>query len=245
MGSRLELDRLLKKQTLKPGDIDLQGLFSYAENIARIENVVAVVSDLKENTSWIYPGRFGSVLGLENYDREDSIWENHILDLMTEAGREEKYLAELRFFHFLRHMPRSVRPDFYLASKLRMKNVNGEFIDILHRMYYIYAAGSDSVCHALCLYGSLTFDFAGKSLVVNSITGASEELASTKDILILSKRQRQVLKMINNGRTSTEIARLLSISRNTVSRHRQEILSKLQVRNSVEACKVAVAMGII
>jgi len=32
---------------------------------------------------------------------------------------------------------------------------------------------------------------------------------------------------------------MLSISVNTVSRHRQEILGKLQVKNSIEACRIA------
>ena len=32
---------------------------------------------------------------------------------------------------------------------------------------------------------------------------------------------------------------MLSISIHTVSRHRQEILGKLQVKNSIEACRLA------
>ena len=32
---------------------------------------------------------------------------------------------------------------------------------------------------------------------------------------------------------------MLAISPNTVSRHRQEILGKLQVKNSIEACRIA------
>ncbi len=40
-------------------------------------------------------------------------------------------------------------------------------------------------------------------------------------------------------------AEQLSISKNTVSRHRQDILAKLQVRNYVEACRVAKALAII
>lgn len=38
---------------------------------------------------------------------------------------------------------------------------------------------------------------------------------------------------------SKDIARILSISINTVNRHRQNILEKLQVSNSIEACRVA------
>ena len=36
-----------------------------------------------------------------------------------------------------------------------------------------------------------------------------------------------------------------NISVNTVSRHRQEILAKLQVKNSIEACRVAQDLGLI
>ena len=85
----------------------------------------------------------------------------------------------------------------------------------------------------------------GKSRVVNSLSGVTEELSTRKDISILSKREQQVLKLIAAGKTSSGIAEILSISKNTVSRHRQEILAKLQVKNSVEACKIAKMMQLI
>lgn len=240
-----KLDKLLRSQTLKTNSPAIEYLSVYAECIAKIENVVSVVSDLKNGTSRIYSGRFGDILGIKNYNKENSIWEKTILCLMAEEEREEKYLAELRFFNYLRHIPHKMRPDYYLMSKLRIKSASGDIIDILHRMYYIYSADSDTICYALCLYGILPFDFPGKSIIVNSVTGVSEELTSVKDASILSKREQQILKLINNGSTSADIAQTLSISKNTVSRHRQEILSKLNVRNSLEACRVAKTLRII
>lgn len=245
MSNRPKLDKLLKNQSSSSRAADLQGLLCYAEGISKIENVVAVVSDLKNNTSRIYSGKFGALLGIEGYRHESSIWEKMILDLMTEEEREEKYLAELRFFNFLRHRPRNMRGDYYLASRLRVMTVGGKSIDILHRMYYVYSADGETVCYAVCLYGCMAFDFTGSSVVVNSTTGATEELAADKDVSILSKRERQVLKLIDCGRTSADIAELLSISKHTVSRHRQDILAKLQVRTSVEACKIAKSIGLI
>ena len=38
---------------------------------------------------------------------------------------------------------------------------------------------------------------------------------------------------------------MLSISIHTVSRHRQEILTRLQVKNSIEACRLAKEMKLI
>lgn len=245
MSNKAKIDNLLRNQPEASVTIDLQKLLRYAESVAEIENVVAVVSDIRNDTSKIYSGRFGAVLGIKDYCHEDSIWEKPILDLMTETEREEKFLAELRFFSFLRHIPRNKRANYYLASKLRVNTPPGESIDILHRMYYIYSDDSDTVCYALCLYGCRTFDFTGKSIIINTLTGTTEELTSEKDASILSKRERQILKLIDSGKTSAQIADMLSISKNTVSRHRQDILAKLQVENSMEACKIAKAIGIL
>ena len=245
MSNLPRLNQLLKNQSVRVEKSDLPWLLNYAENVARIENVTAVVSDLRSGTSRIFPGKFGILLGIGNYGTENSIWEKAILDLMTEDEREEKYLAELRFFNFLRHVPRHTRPDYCLASKLRMKAATGDTIDVIHRMYYIYAGDSETITHALCLYGRNIFDLPRKSIVINTITGISEELTPSDDASILSRREKQVLKLIDSGKRSSEIAEILSISKNTVSRHRQEILAKLQVKNSVEACRIAKSMKII
>lgn len=240
-----KLNQLLKTQSFNGGTIDVSQLLDYAKNISQIENVTVVVSDMRCGISRIFPGKFGIVLGVSNYVEENSIWEKAILNLMTEKQREEKYLAELRFFNFLRHVPRHARPDYYLVSKLRMKAATGDTIDVIHRMYYIYADDSETVTHALCLYGRPTFDFIGKNRIVNSFTGISEELTASGDSSILSRREKQVLTLIDSGKRSYEIADILSISKNTVSRHRQQILAKLQVKNSMEACRIAKTMKII
>ncbi len=240
-----KLNQLLKSQSFNGGTIDVSQLLDYAKNISQIENVTVVVSDMRCGISRIFPGKFGFVLGVSNYVEENSIWEKAILNLMTEKQREEKYLAELRFFNFLRHVPRHARPDYYLVSKLRMKAATGDTIDVIHRMYYIYADDSETVTHALCLYGRPTFDFIGKNRIVNSFTGVSEELTASGDSSILSRREKQVLTLIDSGKRSYEIADILSISKNTVSRHRQQILAKLQVKNSMEACRIAKTMKII
>lgn len=51
----------------------------------------------------------------------------------------------------------------------------------------------------------------------------------------LSRRQRDVLSLLADGRSSAEIARVLEISPNTVKSHRRALFSLLGVRNRVEA----------
>lgn len=236
-----QLDNLLKTQAPAPSG-NLPDAYLYAACMAAIENVVAVVSDLSCGTSRIFCGNFAKALGIENYSSENSIWEKKILSLMPESEQKDKIISELRFFHFLRHHPKS-KNNYYLLSKLRIFGSKGELRDILHRMYYIF--DGSAVRYAICLYGPLSIDFKGKSIVVDSTNGASEELTSMSDSGILSSRERQVLVLINSGLKSADIALRLNISKHTVSRHRQGILAKLQVRNSIEACRLARSMQII
>lgn len=243
MSNLSKLDTLLKDQASSEAP-HLPGVYEYARSMAFIENVVAVVSDLKNNTSKIFKGDFAKILGLSDYSQENSIWEKRILSMMSEKEQEDKIVTELRFFHYLRHLGKSKR-NYYLMSKLRFNDSKGGCINVLHRMYYIYDAKYDSVTHALCLYGPLTIDFKGKSIVVNSLTGLWEELTSAPDNNILSTRERQVLVLIDAGMKSSDIADRLNISKHTVSRHRQEILAKMQVKNSIEACRLAKSMALI
>lgn len=240
-----ELDKILRQQT-SPTEKESEepDVYGYARSMAEIENVIAVVSDLAAHTSRIYNGRFAERFGLEGYTREDSIWETKILSLIPRAEQEIKFIAELRFFHFLRRIGKN-RGDYYLMTKLRMSTTGGEMVNVLHRMYYIYDKKLSAIRYAVCLYGPQTAEFNGSSVVVNSVTGVSEELTSSVDHDIISARERQILSLIDSGLKSKEIAERLHISIHTVSRHRQDILEKLQVKNSIEACRVAKQMKMI
>lgn len=240
-----QLDNLLRTQSADTAaPTPASEVYAYARAMADIEGTIAVVTDLATQTSRIFNGAFAAVLGLEEYREENSIWEKKILSLMPESDREEKFLAELRFYNSVRHRPKRHR-HFYLMTRLRMTAATGMLINVLHRMHYVYDTDSDRIRYALCLYGPLAIDFAARSLIVNTLTGTVEELTSSADKSILSRRHRQILAMIDSGLTSEDIACRLSISRYTVNRHRQEIISRLQVRNSIEACRIAKSMKLI
>ncbi|HDL85305.1 MAG TPA: response regulator transcription factor [Candidatus Acetothermia bacterium] len=49
----------------------------------------------------------------------------------------------------------------------------------------------------------------------------------------LTKRERKVLALIGEGKTSEEVASLLSISQKTVEHHRQQLMEKLQIHTQV------------
>ncbi len=213
-----------------------------ARNYAHIENAIAVLSDLHTNMSYIYYGKFTQILGIEkckNEDKVSSIWEKEIFKLIHPDDLTSKHLQELCFYHFIKRQPKKKRNDFYLITKLNMKNNASNYIPVLHRMFYFSIPSNGTLWLALCLYSHLPFDIPNKYLIINSVDGQITELNKQDNNKILSVREKQVLHLIDKGLSSKGISDILSISINTVSRHRQEILSKLHVKNSIEACRVA------
>lgn len=236
---------MLKEQAQGPTSTGRRAVHDFADCMALITNAIVVVSDLAEGTSHIACGAFAAELGIENYSDENSIWEKRILAMMSTEEQEAKIIAELRFFHHVRHLGKR-RGRYFLMSKLRFTSAAGRAIEVLHRMYYVYAAdGGPGMRYAVCVYEPLSVDFKGKSVVVDSLTGQREELDAGSDARILSARERQILALIDSGLKSREIASRLNISTHTVSRHRQEILAKMQVKSSIEACRMARSMELI
>lgn len=217
-------------------------------NYARMENAIAVLSDLRKNKSYIFYGGFQQMLDIEN-NKEDrkfsSIWEEEIFNLIHPDDLASKHLQELCFFHFIKRQAKNKRTNYYLTSKLRMKTSTKDYIPVLHRMFYIPIPSKDTLWLALCLYSPLLFDISTKCIIVNSVNGQMTELEKQNNTKILSEREKQVLKLVDKGLASKAIAEILSVSVNTISRHRQEILNKLQVRNSIEACRIAKELKII
>jgi DNA-binding NarL/FixJ family response regulator len=63
-------------------------------------------------------------------------------------------------------------------------------------------------------------------------------------IATLSKRERQVLKLLADGKTTKEIAYTLELSTKTVEGHRKKVMEKCKVTNLVELTKLAIREGI-
>lgn len=62
---------------------------------------------------------------------------------------------------------------------------------------------------------------------------------------LLSRREREILRQISRGKPSKQIAAELNISINTVNNHRQNIIRKLNCKNTAEAIVVAGKLQIL
>ena len=61
---------------------------------------------------------------------------------------------------------------------------------------------------------------------------------------VLSGREREVLQLVAEGKSSKEIAAALHVSVNSVIRHRQHIMDKLDIHSVAELTKYAIREGL-
>lgn len=74
---------------------------------------------------------------------------------------------------------------------------------------------------------------------------SSEEAAAKDDGDNLTEREREVLRLIAEGRTGKQIAKQLCISVHTVERHRQNLMTKLDLHDRVGLIKYAIRKRLI
>ncbi|ASK28937.1 helix-turn-helix transcriptional regulator [Chryseobacterium sp. T16E-39] len=238
-------ETLLNKEPHKKDEclLDIDIYKNVALMYCQIENSISVLSDMRDNKSYVYKSNTALKLGLskgKNPSVVDSIWEEEILKKIHPDDKLKKYIHELRFFKLMDSLDPKARTDYNVVSRIRVKDENDEYKFVQHRMYYIYSPYNGKLRFSLCLYGIsidqsilLPSDF----LIINSVTGEVIVEDRLNYTTILTQRELEILKFVGEGFTSKEIAGFLFISVNTVSRHRQNILEKLKVKNSIKAFK--------
>lgn len=80
---------------------------------------------------------------------------------------------------------------------------------------------------------------------MESIERTVDSSVETEVISRLTEREREILKLIFEGRCSSEVANTLSVSKRTIDFHLARAYVKLGVSNRFQAFKRAVELGII
>lgn len=217
-----------------------------AQSYAMCENAIAVLSNLRLGISHIYFGHVGETLGLASagtYQQVDSIWEEEIYSRIHPNDQRMRSLQELAFLYFVSKPHDGKNHSWYMISTIRMKDNQGKYHTVNHRIFHFAAQGKSGISYTLCLY-----TFAPKeervAYLVNTLNN-ERRILNVESNNLLSEREVSVLQLIRNGKSSKMIAQLLDISKHTIDRHRQNIILKLQVSNTTEACHKAKLLGLI
>ena len=105
------------------------------------------------------------------------------------------------------------------------------------------ALGSDlvSAIHAVQQGESFLYPSAATALIEGYLQQSKGEDPYDQ----LTAREREILKLIAEGRTSREMAEMLFISLKTVLGHRAKIMEKLDLHNRTELIKYAMRKGLV
>ena len=68
----------------------------------------------------------------------------------------------------------------------------------------------------------------------------ADKSSGNNDTIMLSKREKEILRLIGEGKTSNEISDMLFIGKTTVDTHRKNILKKLNIHGKSDLLRFAV-----
>lgn len=242
---RTQIHKELTSQDLSTGKPNPKVHYmAIAQGYAEMEGAIAVLSDMCTRQSWVYLGAYAQTLGIKQSGNIKSIWEEEILMRMPEEDREDKYLQELRFFHFINQQPRQQRKNYCLVNPLRLRDDRGELHFTTHREFFV-PLKERGLWLSICLYQPFDNFNSLDSFILNLATGQIVSMGNSQDDSLLSTREKEVLCLIEQGLATKQIAERLAISSYTVSRHRQNLMAKLGVRSALQACSIARKHGLI
>lgn len=143
----------------------------------------------------------------------------------------------------------SERKNYKIINDYRIKNKKGDLVRVVDQHQVLELDSQGNIWLSLCLIDispDQNRDQGVKSSIVNFKTGELiwEDMANEEvEQPVLSVREKEILSLIKEGFQSKEIAQKLFLSVHTVNTHRQRILEKLKVDNSIEAIKYASVLG--
>lgn len=140
------------------------------------------------------------------------------------------------------NLPVKNRKDYKSQSEYRVLNANNQYVRIIEQQQVLELDKNGNIWLVLSIL-DISPNQNNKngiiSQLVNVKTGDSkiikQKQKKLQEEIKLSKREKEILSFVKKGLLSKEISDNLSISIHTVNTHRQNILKKLGVQNSIEA----------
>lgn len=224
-----------------------------ARNLVKITGACAVVTDAAADRCHIYGGRFGNLMGLGIAPYEctevGSSDEDEIYGRIHPEDLVEKRMLEYEFFKLVHPLHGEEKKHYRATCRIRMCDDKGVYRKVANSTQLIELSPDGKIWLILCCYDLCPDQGDTDGImpyIVNNGSGEIIELElGERRKHLLSEREKEILRLIQSGKPSKQIAAILDISVHTVNRHRQNIIEKLSVGNSIEAVMAATAMKLL
>lgn len=238
-----EHTRLLSLQSFDEADLDYSLLEYHKQmlsHLAKVSNSGITVFDMYKRKHVYTSFNFGGIFGDCKEGIDERVHPDDLCPLVKNG------IAALKFLH----ANKENLQDYKMISEFRIRNAIGEYMRVVEQYTLLEKDKSGNAWLSLSVL-DLSPDQSSFKTVRGHILNVKEnkffsiENLSSKKTSDLTTREIAVLQLIKEGLLSKEISEQLFISVHTVNTHRQRILEKLDVNNSMEAVKYASTLGLI
>lgn len=243
---------LLEKQKFDEKELDYSILDAQSpvlQKLAETSNSLITVFDLFKKKHVFQSSNFETFLGYKKNEFEKG--GEYFIDSKIHV---DDYIALLQngitLFELLTSITSEQRLNCKLINEFRILNASNRFIRIIEQQQTFELDKKGNVRLALSILDispNQNINESLKAQILNFKTGEIIPLFQSKfkKNMTLTKREIDILNLVKDGKLSKEISDKLFISVHTVNTHRQKILEKLSVKNSMEAIKIASNLGLI
>lgn len=238
---------------LQEADLDYTIIETYKvdfDRLSKLSNRCFFIVDLY-TFKYIYTSEnFSDIFGYIPVCGQTNSVSEELLDSKIHPDDFFEYKKNLfRVGEFLIQKPKNERTDYTHVFELRIQNIQKQYVRV---SWERQALETDKFGNLWLMLGTVHIlssqsnETGTKSFFLNQKTGERIPFDCPKEPrYVLTSREKEILGFIQQGLLSKEIASRLSISVNTVNIHRQNILQKMQVNNSLEAVGKGRESGIL
>ena len=142
-----------------------------------------------------------------------------------------------QMFPFVKILALTMYEEGNLISKMVRNGANG---------YILKNTGKDRLIEAIkTVYrGENYFSDRVKDALITSMVASKNKKSGTL-IPSLTRREKEIIRLIVNEYTTHEIGEKLFISEKTVETHRKNLLQKLNARNTAGLVRIAIEKGLV
>ncbi|MDU1904993.1 MAG: LuxR C-terminal-related transcriptional regulator [Dysgonomonas sp.] len=222
----------------------------YVEVLSQVNNSYVLVIELGVGYRFISSNHNAFYDYLTDFESKTLIEKKQILDSSIHPD-DQPFVMSFRKkgFDYVFGLPLEERKNYKHIMECRVLDRNNEYVRFIFQCQIIEITQSND--HVLILsISDVSPDQSGDEPVrfrlINFKTNEVINFPAIEEAEIsLTKRELEILKLVNEGMISKEISEKLSISIHTVNRHRQNILEKMNVDNVMEAINYSRKLGLI
>lgn len=251
--TNISREEMWAKQCLSSADIDYsvwERDKSLLHQLSKLSRNCTFVVDVYKCRYVYASSNFVDLLGYDDHkiatlERQGDYLESRI----HPDDRAQLETLQIKLSQFIYSLPPEQRNDYSNIYSFRILNAKQQYVRVTSR-HQVLEQDCNGKAWLVIGYMDISPDQKkSESVDCTVLNLKSGEMFSPSPSLVspvnLTNREIEILRLIQNGMLSKEIADKLCISIHTVNIHRQNLLRKLGVQNSFEAIRLGQECGLL